>query len=187
MIGEAKYPKGTRVLYRGAWGTEAGRPGVVTGYGEKHGRAVLDVTLDDGARRWGYLDQFSPLPCPGCNEARRRFPAARDGSAAPGGVRRLREGGLMPPEDDHDKGCAVAAGGCEACGAKLDLGAGGEHETTCNDCDAPLCSGCAFGYSCEGGYGDDGQGVRTTAYCSTCYAERDEKRQRREARNDSGV
>jgi hypothetical protein len=68
MIGEAKYPKGTRVLYRGAWGTEAGRPGVVTGYGEKHGRAVLDVTLDDGARRWGYLDQFSPLPCPGCNE-----------------------------------------------------------------------------------------------------------------------
>lgn len=62
MIGEAKYPRGSRVLYSGAWGMSAPVSGTVTGHGEKNGREVLDVTLDDGSTRWGYLDQFAPLP-----------------------------------------------------------------------------------------------------------------------------
>lgn len=76
----------------------------------------------------------------------------------------------------------------ECCGRRLAVGPhGGEHEASCRECERELCSGCAGVYECEGGYGDDGQGVRTFALCCECYGEREEKRQRREARADSGV
>lgn len=54
---------GTRVLYRGAWGTEAARPGVITSEGAMHkGRLAYDVKLDDGASHWGYEYQFEVQP-----------------------------------------------------------------------------------------------------------------------------
>lgn len=74
--------------------------------------------------------------------------------------------------------------GC--CGARLRVDSTG-GEGTCRDCDRELCSGCAGYYEAEGGYGDDGLGVRTFALCCECYGAREEKRQRRAARNDSGV
>lgn len=62
MIGCVAFPIGSRVLYRGCWGAFAPVRGTITGYGEKNGRALCDVLLDDGSRRWGYLDQFELLP-----------------------------------------------------------------------------------------------------------------------------
>jgi len=53
---------GDRVLWSGAWGAAPPVPGTVTGLGAKHG-PLLDVKLDDGRVRWGYLYQFAPIPC----------------------------------------------------------------------------------------------------------------------------
>ena len=49
---------GSRVQYRGAWGSEPAQAGIITGHGEKHGRIVYDVVLDNGSVRWGYAEQF---------------------------------------------------------------------------------------------------------------------------------
>jgi hypothetical protein len=49
---------GTRVIYFGNFGNGDGQPGTITGKGEKNGREVYDVTLEDGDTRWGYADQF---------------------------------------------------------------------------------------------------------------------------------
>jgi hypothetical protein len=51
---------GDRVLYAGAWGTGDPRPGTITGRGEKNGKPVFDVQLDNGANHWGHADQFLP-------------------------------------------------------------------------------------------------------------------------------
>ena len=55
----------------------------------------------------------------------------------------------------------------DCCGARLaDLGyEDGAHETTCEVCGKDVCSECAAVYEAEGGYGDDGQGVRVHALC----------------------
>jgi len=77
----------------------------------------------------------------------------------------------------------------ECCGAREQAGAhdGGAVQAWCDGCHEITCSACAFEFSQEDGYGDDGRGVRTHALCRDCAGEREEKRQRREARNDSGV
>ena len=77
----------------------------------------------------------------------------------------------------------------DCCASKVQTGPndGGAREGTCRDCDDVTCSACAGVFESEGGYGDDGQQVRTFALCSSCYSAREDKRQRREARNDSGV
>jgi hypothetical protein len=49
---------GDRVLYAGAWGTEDPQPGIILGRGEKNGKPVFDVQLDNGAEHWGYANQF---------------------------------------------------------------------------------------------------------------------------------
>lgn len=64
---------------------------------------------------------------------------------------------------------------------------GGADEDSCRDCDEELCSHCASVFEREDGYGDDGKGIRTFALCDSCHGDREYKRQRREARNDSGV
>jgi len=75
----------------------------------------------------------------------------------------------------------------DCCGAPVDRGGGGAHQGFCQECAEELCSACAGVFESEGGYGDDGQGVHTRSICASCFAEIEEKRQRREARNDSGV
>lgn len=57
----------------------------------------------------------------------------------------------------------------------------------CFDCHDEVCSSCAAVFEREDGYDSDGQGIRTFALCRPCETIRDERRQRREARNDSGV
>lgn len=59
---EAWRPRvGARCLYRGAWGLRPPVAGVITGQGEKNGRRVYDVELDEGGGiAWGYLEQFGP-------------------------------------------------------------------------------------------------------------------------------
>lgn len=79
----------------------------------------------------------------------------------------------------------------DCCGATLAyLGyEDGAREATCDTCGEDLCSSCAAEYSAEDGYGDDGRSVRTEATCKACAEEavREEKRQMRDWRNDSGV
>lgn len=59
----------------------------------------------------------------------------------------------------------------DCCGAPLDRGAGGAHEAFCSECGEECCSACAPIFEAEGGYGDDGQGVRTRAVCRDCVGE----------------
>ncbi len=75
------------------------------------------------------------------------------------------------------------------CGARMRAqhDDGGADEGFCSVCSAELCSSCASEWSREDGYGDDGQGVRTDATCKSCHADREERRQYREWRKDSGV
>jgi len=77
------------------------------------------------------------------------------------------------------------------CGATLaTLGyEDGARESVCDTCGEDCCSRCADEYESEDGYGDDGQGVRTHATCKACAEEalREERRQMRDWRNDSGV
>jgi cytochrome c5 len=63
---------------------------------------------------------------------------------------------------------------CDACGHRLQAGPddGGSRQTLCNDCGCDLCSRCAARFSAEGGYGDDGTGVRVFAICHMCEADR---------------
>ena len=77
----------------------------------------------------------------------------------------------------------------DCCGAKEAMGPddGGVHTTLCRDCNEECCSGCAAVFDAEDGYGEDGRGVRVYALCVDCHNLREERRQRREARNDSGV
>jgi hypothetical protein len=77
----------------------------------------------------------------------------------------------------------------DCCAAKVQVGPhdGGAREGTCRDCDDTVCSACAGMFEQEDGYGDDGTGIRTFALCQSCYSGREDKRQRREARHDSGV
>ena len=65
----------------------------------------------------------------------------------------------------------------------------GAREVMCEDCGEDICSRCAAEYEAEDGYDDDGQGVRVHALCKGCVEEaaREERRQMREWRNDSGV
>lgn len=70
----------------------------------------------------------------------------------------------------------------ECCGATDN-----PRETWCHGCHEQVCTSCAASWDEDGGYGEDGQQVRVFAFCKECEAEREEKRQRREARNDSGV
>ena len=60
-----QFQPGDRALYAGAWGTDAPRPCVITGRGEKHGKPVYDCRLDpcgsDDPHHWGYAEQFKPL------------------------------------------------------------------------------------------------------------------------------
>ena len=77
----------------------------------------------------------------------------------------------------------------DCCGAKVrrQHDDGRADEGFCSTCHEEVCSACAPVFEREDGYGDDGQGVRTFALCESCYADREDKRQRREWRNDSGV
>jgi len=80
--------------------------------------------------------------------------------------------------------------GTECCGAALRTGPDQDSaadEGLCNTCGAELCSACAATWCREDGYGDDGQGVRTEAVCQSCHADREERRQMRDWRRDSGV
>jgi hypothetical protein len=60
--------------------------------------------------------------------------------------------------------------GC--CGAKVrtwhSQGDERADEGFCQVCGEDLCSQCAAVFEAEGGYGDDGQGVRTKALCGAC-------------------
>jgi hypothetical protein len=56
-----EFSRGDRVLYSGAWGSHAPQPGKITGKGEKNGRTVYDVDLDNGNSHWGYADQFTAV------------------------------------------------------------------------------------------------------------------------------
>lgn len=41
-------------------------------------------------------------------------------------------------------------------------------EALCRECGAETCSKCAASFEMEGGYGEDGQDVRTFATCRAC-------------------
>ena len=79
----------------------------------------------------------------------------------------------------------------DCCGAVLaDLGyEDGAYQTLCDCCGEDVCSACAAEFEAEDGYGDDGRGVRVKAVCKACEEEarREERRQMRAWRNDSGV
>lgn len=56
----AKFQVGDRVQYRGCFGHEPTRQGVIVGNdGEKNGQVVYDVDLGNGDLRWGYANQFT--------------------------------------------------------------------------------------------------------------------------------
>jgi hypothetical protein len=54
---------GSRVLYRGSWGTRSPVNGKIVGVDEKNGETVYDVLLDAGEHRerWGYANQFEAV------------------------------------------------------------------------------------------------------------------------------
>lgn len=66
---------------------------------------------------------------------------------------------------------------CSNCSATLapfgPLGYEGPLEASCSEqlsptCPVEICSSCAAFFECEGGFGDDGQGVRRVARCQQC-------------------
>ena len=57
------FKKGDRALYDSCLSSEAPRPGtIVLVGGERNGETILYIDLDDGDKRWGYVDQFEALP-----------------------------------------------------------------------------------------------------------------------------
>ena len=54
---DASIQIGSKVIYHDWSGAEY-LAAVVTGFGEKNDRVVVDVTLDNGEQRWGYEDQI---------------------------------------------------------------------------------------------------------------------------------
>lgn len=48
-----------KVFYRGAFGRDQAKPATIVGIGQKNGRLVYDVRLDDGGECWGYADQIT--------------------------------------------------------------------------------------------------------------------------------
>jgi len=58
----------------------------------------------------------------------------------------------------------------DCCGAKVAAGPddGGAVQAYCRDCEEEVCSSCAGSWDVDGGYGDDGSGIRITAKCNAC-------------------
>ena len=54
-----EFKEGDAVWYRGSFGREPAKAGVIHDFGEENSHTVYDVDINDGESCWGYASQFT--------------------------------------------------------------------------------------------------------------------------------